>query len=129
MSGSTPLAFCANNTNILECSGGALGANQQTASAFGIAIGTGLGVFLVQATLFQLFKGSKKLRRIYQPRTYMVPEKQKTEPPPNNPFKWFMTVVFWSHREIIHKCGLDAYGTFVIRLAHSSTREIQHCFA
>lgn len=44
-----------------------------------------------------------------KPKTYLVPERERTEPPPNNFFAMVRTVVNFRDREIIQKCGLDAY--------------------
>lgn len=38
-----------------------------------------------------------------------MPERERTEPPPNNFFAMIRTVVYFHDREIIKKCGLDAY--------------------
>ena len=45
-----------------------------------------------------------------QPRTFLVPLKNRFKPPPNNPFKWLWTV-FKAREdpEVLQKAGMDAY--------------------
>lgn len=43
------------------------------------------------------------------PKTYLVPERQKTEPPDPNPLKWFQRVITYKDQEVIQKCGLDSW--------------------
>lgn len=44
-----------------------------------------------------------------KPKTYLVPEKERTEPPPRSPWGWLFAIFRFRDREIINKCGLDAY--------------------
>jgi hypothetical protein len=44
-----------------------------------------------------------------QPRTYLVPERERTSPPPRGPLAWILPVFRTSNSEFIQKCGLDAY--------------------
>ncbi|KAL3426905.1 hypothetical protein PVAG01_00414 [Phlyctema vagabunda] len=71
------------------------------------AISSSLVIFGVQMLLFILLKN--KLARIYQPKTYLVPERERTEPPPRTPWGWLQAIFRFNDREIINKCGLDAY--------------------
>ncbi|KAL6862705.1 hypothetical protein ACO1O0_002942 [Amphichorda felina] len=64
-------------------------------------------IFAIQATLFMLLRN--KLARIFKPKTYLVPERERTEPPPSSFFPLMKTLFKFSDREIINKCGLDAY--------------------
>ncbi|KUJ14413.1 DUF221-domain-containing protein [Mollisia scopiformis] len=50
-----------------------------------------------------------KLARIYKPKTYLVPERERTDPPPRNPWGWLFAIFRFRDREVINKCGLDAY--------------------
>ncbi|KAG9234998.1 hypothetical protein BJ875DRAFT_375275 [Amylocarpus encephaloides] len=50
-----------------------------------------------------------KLARIYKPKTYLVPEKERTDPPPRSPWGWLFAIFRIRDREVINKCGLDAY--------------------
>ncbi|PWY75584.1 DUF221 domain protein [Aspergillus eucalypticola CBS 122712] len=80
----------------------------------GISIGTfvaslttAIVVFAVEFLLFILLKG--KLTRIYQPRTYLVSDRERTQPSPPGFFRWIVPVFRTSSTEFIQKCGLDAY--------------------
>lgn len=44
-----------------------------------------------------------------KPKTYLVPERERTEPPPGSPWGLVSTLLRFRDREIIKKCGLDAY--------------------
>jgi calcium permeable stress-gated cation channel len=44
-----------------------------------------------------------------KPKTYLVPERERTESPPSSLFGLAKTVFSYSDREVIQKCGLDAY--------------------
>lgn len=44
-----------------------------------------------------------------KPRTYLVPERERTDPPPVSPWGMVLTLLRFKDREIIKKCGLDAY--------------------
>ncbi|KKK13428.1 hypothetical protein ARAM_000888 [Aspergillus rambellii] len=71
------------------------------------SLATALIVFAVEFLLFLLLKG--KLTRIYQPRTYLVSDRERTQPSPPGLFKWIGPVFRTSSSEFIQKCGLDAY--------------------
>ncbi|KAL5344420.1 hypothetical protein ACLOAV_010680 [Pseudogymnoascus australis] len=71
------------------------------------AIGTGIASSAVQILGFTLIKD--KLARIYRPKTYLVPERQRTSPPPRSAFGWMVSIFTYKDTEIINKCGLDAY--------------------
>ncbi|KAJ5132033.1 hypothetical protein N7448_006191 [Penicillium atrosanguineum] len=71
------------------------------------SLATATVVFVVEFLLFLLLKG--KLTRIYQPRTYLVPDRERTEPSPPGLFRWIGPVFRTSSSEFIQKCGLDAY--------------------
>ncbi|KAI4114193.1 MAG: hypothetical protein LQ338_008034, partial [Usnochroma carphineum] len=44
-----------------------------------------------------------------RPRTYLVPERERTKPPPNGLWQWIIPVFKTSNSDFISKCGLDAY--------------------
>ncbi|PGH19019.1 hypothetical protein AJ79_00053 [Helicocarpus griseus UAMH5409] len=87
------------------------GSGQKTAgmsiTTFMASLATACIVFAVEFVLFILLKG--KLTRIYQPRTYLVPERERTDPSPSGLFRWVAPVFKTSNSEFIQKCGLDAY--------------------
>ncbi|EPQ65372.1 Bgt-913 [Blumeria graminis f. sp. tritici] len=87
----------------------AAGQSQQGISlvTFASALTTSLVVFAVQLIAFLLLRN--KLARIFKPKTYLVPEKERTEPPPRTPWGWLFALFKFRDREIIRKCGLDAY--------------------
>ncbi|KAI5463403.1 hypothetical protein BGZ63DRAFT_402716 [Mariannaea sp. PMI_226] len=75
--------------------------------SFLTALAVALVVFAVQILLFLLLRN--KLARIFKPKTYLVPERERTEPPPRGVMGMLKTLWSFSDREIINKCGLDAY--------------------
>ncbi|KAL9603955.1 MAG: hypothetical protein Q9179_002017 [Wetmoreana sp. 5 TL-2023] len=46
---------------------------------------------------------------IDRPRTYLVPERERTKPPPEGFWQWIIPVFKTSNSDFISKCGLDAY--------------------
>ncbi|EKV11410.1 hypothetical protein PDIG_50470 [Penicillium digitatum PHI26] len=76
-------------------------------STFLASLATAVVVFVAEFLLFLLLKG--KLTRIYQPRTYLVPDRERTTPSPPGLFRWIVPVFRTSSSEFIQKCGLDAY--------------------
>ncbi|EPS29391.1 hypothetical protein PDE_04340 [Penicillium oxalicum 114-2] len=75
--------------------------------SFLASLATATVVFAVEFLLFLLLKG--KLTRIYQPRTYLVPDRERTAPSPPGLFRWIGPIFRTSSSEFIQKCGLDAY--------------------
>ncbi|KAJ4421835.1 hypothetical protein N0V82_003534 [Gnomoniopsis sp. IMI 355080] len=61
----------------------------------------------VQIGLFFLLRN--KLARIYKPKTFLVPERERTDPPPRAPWALVTGLMAVPDRSIINKCGLDAY--------------------
>ncbi|KAB8337311.1 hypothetical protein FH972_021612 [Carpinus fangiana] len=76
---------------------------------FVTSVGVGGTLFVIQATLFQILRSRPTMQKIYMPKTYLVPERQKTDPPDSNPLKWFKKVVSYDDQELIQKCGLDSW--------------------
>ncbi|KAL2872564.1 putative DUF221 domain protein [Aspergillus lucknowensis] len=88
------------------------GGNGQTKEGISIktflaSLATAIIIFAVEFLLFMLLKG--KLTRIYQPRTYLVPDRERTKPSPPGLFRWISPIFRTSSSEFIQKCGLDAY--------------------
>lgn len=75
--------------------------------AFLTALATSLVVFGIQMLAFLILRN--KLARIFKPKTYLVPERERTEPPPRSPWGWLIAIFRFRDREVINKCGLDAY--------------------
>ncbi|KAL2807652.1 hypothetical protein BJX63DRAFT_64489 [Aspergillus granulosus] len=95
-------------TSALEHAGG----NGQKTEGISIktfvaSLATAIIIFTVEFLLFLLLKG--KLTRIYQPRTYLVPDRERTEPSPPGLFRWVVPIFRTSSSAFIQKCGLDAY--------------------
>jgi calcium permeable stress-gated cation channel len=81
-----------------------------TISTFAISLAVGFILFVVQATIFLIIRNYLWAKRIYQPRSFLVPVKQRIKPPQNNPFKWLRTVFkIQEDPEVLHKAGMDAY--------------------
>ncbi|KAJ5737161.1 uncharacterized protein N7483_002286 [Penicillium malachiteum] len=92
----------------LDHAGGHGKADQgESLSSFLASLATALIVFGVEFLLFMILKG--KLTRIYQPRTYLVPDRERTSPSPPGLFRWIGPVFRTSSAEFIQKSGLDAY--------------------
>ncbi|KAI1014637.1 hypothetical protein LB503_003985 [Fusarium chuoi] len=75
--------------------------------SFLTAVAVAMAVFAVQILLFLILRN--KLARIFKPKTYLVPERERTESPPNKPLAMLKTLWHYGDREVIEKCGLDAY--------------------
>ncbi|KAE8151149.1 hypothetical protein BDV25DRAFT_99384 [Aspergillus avenaceus] len=76
-------------------------------STFLASLATAIIIFAVQFLLFILLKS--KLTRIYQPRTYLVSDRERVQPSPPGMFQWIIPVFRTTSSEFIRKCGLDAY--------------------
>ncbi|KAJ8126892.1 hypothetical protein O1611_g6746 [Lasiodiplodia mahajangana] len=85
----------------------ALGDRGISLVGFVTALATSLVVFGIQMGLFLLLRN--KLARIFKPKTYLVPERERTEPPPSSPWGLLLSLFRLQDREIINKCGLDSY--------------------
>ncbi|KAG0650517.1 hypothetical protein D0Z07_3283 [Hyphodiscus hymeniophilus] len=104
MSATTSSAPSATTTSTI---GGGQGSQGISLVALLSAIAVSAIIFGVQMLAFVLLKD--KLARIFKPKTYLVPERERTEPPPRTPWGWLFTIFTFRDREVIKKCGLDAY--------------------
>lgn len=93
-----------NNTQTSESVSSKTG---QSAGAFAASLVVSIIVFAVEVLVFILVKD--RLARIYQPRTFLVPQKERTSPAAPGWWKWIKPVLSTSNSEFIQKCGLDAY--------------------
>ncbi|PBP28458.1 hypothetical protein BUE80_DR000563 [Diplocarpon rosae] len=75
--------------------------------AFITALAAALVIFGIQMLAFLLLRN--KLARIFKPKTYLVPDRERTEAPPSSLFGWLLAIFRFTDREVINKCGLDAY--------------------
>ncbi|KAK6348675.1 hypothetical protein TWF718_006463 [Orbilia javanica] len=64
-------------------------------------------LFVIQTVIFLVIR--RRLARIYEPRTYMVPERKKTVAPPKGWFSWLPAMLTTRDPEYISKSGLDAF--------------------
>lgn len=75
------------------------------------AISVALATAGIQMLVFILLRW--RLTRIYRPRTYLVPERERVAIPPHGIIGWIKPVFTIPSLQLIQKCGLDAY--FFIR--------------
>ncbi|KEF53133.1 uncharacterized protein A1O9_11041 [Exophiala aquamarina CBS 119918] len=97
-----------NNTLILG--GNSTAADQkngQSAGQFAASLITAIAIFGIQVLIFLLIKD--RFARIYQPRTYLVPERERTKPVAPGWWAWVAPVLTTSNSDFVQKCGLDAY--------------------
>ncbi|KAF8424929.1 DUF221 domain-containing protein [Tirmania nivea] len=80
----------------------------------GVSLETFLASFSVAAIVFGVelvifILARKRLARIYEPRTYLVPEKRRTPISGDGLLDWIMPIFKTSTSDFIQKSGLDAY--------------------
>ncbi|KAK0722261.1 hypothetical protein B0T26DRAFT_643714 [Lasiosphaeria miniovina] len=75
--------------------------------AFATALVASFVIFGVQMSFFLLLRNI--LPRIYKPKTYLVPERETTQSPPSSNWALVFALMKFEDREVIKKCGLDAY--------------------
>lgn len=63
--------------------------------------------FGVQVGIFLLLR--LRLSRIYEPRSYLVPERERVPAPPRGIYQWLIPIFTTPNLAFIQKCGLDAY--------------------
>ena len=89
-------------------SGGSAQKNQGiTIGSFLASLAAGLIIFGVELGVFIVIHG--KFTRIYAPRTFLVPERERTQPPPKGIWQWLLPIFRTNNSDFIQKCGLDAY--------------------
>lgn len=99
-----------NTTDIFGATGSALTKAGTTVSTFAISLAAGAVLFGVQFTFFLLARNYLWAKRIYQPRSFLIPFRQRIKPPPANPVRWMYTVFnIREDPEVLHKAGMDAY--------------------
>ena len=105
--------------------GGSNGSQNQGISvgSFVASLGSALAIFGLNLAAFLLI--SSKLERIYLPRTYLVPERERTNAPPKGLWRWILAVFKVPNSEFIQKCGLDAY--FFLRYLRTLLRIFIPC--
>jgi hypothetical protein len=98
------------NGTLNGAAGAAQGHEGTTIQTFAISLGSGFVLFIVQFSIFLIIRNYLWAKRIFQPRSFLVPVKQRIKPPHNNPFKW-ITAVFRIKEDpdVLEKAGMDAY--------------------
>ncbi len=90
--------------------GTAQGREGTTVTTFIISLSAGFILFGVQFGAFLLVRNYLWAKRIYQPRSFLVPVKQRIKPPHSNPLKWLSTVFkIQEDPVVLEKAGMDAY--------------------
>ncbi|KAL8943317.1 MAG: hypothetical protein Q9216_001160 [Gyalolechia sp. 2 TL-2023] len=92
---------------IFDAGGRAGQSSGQTVTNFLSSLVAGFVIFGLELLAFLIIK--QKLFRIYRPRTYLVPERERTKTPPEGFWQWIVPVFKTSNSDFISKCGLDAY--------------------
>lgn len=111
MSGSNDVPNCqpgAGVLNALSCGSGVAALEEgQTANTLFASLAFSLASFGAQIFVFLLLR--LKLARIYRPRSYLVPEKERVPAPPRGVAAWLKPLFNTPNLAFIQKCGLDAY--------------------
>jgi len=98
------------NGTINGAAGSAQGREGTTITTFVISLAAGFILFASQFGVFLVIRKYLWAKRIYQPRSFLVPVRQRIKPPHNNPFKWLFTVFkIREDPEVLEKAGMDAY--------------------
>ncbi|KAL9130321.1 MAG: hypothetical protein Q9217_001460 [Psora testacea] len=99
------------STNLTELLNGGAGGGQRaqgiTIGAFFSALTLAIALFAGQLLIFLAING--QLKRIYRPKTFLVPARERAPAPPKGPWQWIFTLFKTTNAEFIQKCGLDAY--------------------
>ncbi|KAL2267660.1 hypothetical protein VTJ83DRAFT_4937 [Remersonia thermophila] len=90
-----------------EGAGLAQGSTGVSLISFLTALGSAVVVCGIQLGIFLFLRN--KIPRIYKPKTYLVPERERTPPPPSNAIGLLYRLLRFDDRDLIKKCGLDAY--------------------
>ncbi|KIV99783.1 uncharacterized protein PV09_08589 [Verruconis gallopava] len=98
------------NGTLNGAAGVAQGREGTTIQTLAISLASGFVLFVVQFGLFLIVRNYLWAKRIYQPRSFLVPVKQRIKPPHNNPLKWLFTVFkIKEDPDVLEKAGMDAY--------------------
>lgn len=98
------------NGTINGAAGSAQGRQGTTITTFVISLAAGFILFAVQFGMFLVTRNYLWAKRIYQPRSFLVPVKQRIKPPHPNPFKWLVSVFKIEEDPVVlEKAGMDAY--------------------
>ena len=89
--------------------GSAQGKQGTTIQTLAISLAAGLVLFAVQFIAFLICRTYLWGKRIYQPRSFLIPLKDRVNPPPNNPLRWISVLWKTSNDVVLRKAGMDAY--------------------
>jgi len=103
--------FSASGSILDGNAGAALNTKNGSWNSLWAAISVALATAGIQMLVFILLRW--RLTRIYRPRTYLVPERERVAIPPHGIIGWIKPVFTIPSLQLIQKCGLDAY--FFIR--------------
>ncbi|KAL9099279.1 MAG: hypothetical protein Q9163_005196 [Psora crenata] len=87
--------------------GGGQRAQGITIGAFFSALILSIALFGGQLIVFLIV--NSRLKRIYRPKTFLVPRRERATAPPRGLWQWIFTVFKTTDTDFIQKCGLDAY--------------------
>ena len=80
-----------------------------TIQTLAISLAAGFVLFGVQFGTFLIVRNYLWAKRIYQPRSFLIPLKDRVKPPPGNPFRWLWMLLKTSNEVVLSKAGMDAY--------------------
>ncbi|KAH0542935.1 hypothetical protein FGG08_002704 [Glutinoglossum americanum] len=103
----SPTSLAGVGSAVSATAGKAQGDSGLSLNSFLASLAVAAAVFGVESILFILIKN--KFSRIYQPRTYLVPKRERTAAPPSGILSWIIPVFRTSNSDFIQKSGLDAY--------------------
>jgi hypothetical protein len=89
--------------------GSAQGKQGTTIQTFAISVAAGFILFGVQFGAFLIVRNYLWAKRIYQPRTFLIPVKDRVKPPPSNPFRWLLMLWKMPDETALQKAGMDGY--------------------
>ncbi len=97
-------------TIVNGAAGTAQGREGTTVETFVISLAAGFVLFGVQFGAFLIVRNYLWAKRIYQPRSFLIPSKNRVKPPPSNPLTMVLGVVEDARAEVVlHKAGMDGY--------------------
>ncbi|GAO52607.1 hypothetical protein G7K_6680-t1 [Saitoella complicata NRRL Y-17804] len=76
-------------------------------SSFVTSLAANAAIAATEIAIFCLIRG--RIKRIYEPRTFIGPESKRAEPLPHDPLRWIRPLILTPPTDVIAKSGLDAY--------------------
>ncbi|KAF7194369.1 hypothetical protein HII31_04402 [Pseudocercospora fuligena] len=106
----TPQPTCTGGglLGVLTCgSGQATQREGQTVNTLAASLVSAFASLGIQVLAFMLLR--LRLSRIYRPKSYLVPERERVAAPPGGLVGWLYPLFTTTNLGLIQKCGLDAY--------------------